>query len=113
MVEGVLGRDVAAGAADHNGKLALEVEIGRNFRTDHVAVGRHQGVDEAGEDVRQFWRFLAVFGGVRFVIDADAEDFFRIRDRRQEAHVRKLLVRLGAIGSAAHLVERATRERLT
>ena len=46
------------------------------------------------------------------VVDADAEDFFRVGDGRKELQARKLLIRTRAQGRVAHLVECIVRERI-
>ena len=48
MLERVLGLDVPSAAADHDGKLALEIEVGRDRRADHLAVVADERVGEAG-----------------------------------------------------------------
>ena len=107
----MLGLDVAAGLADDDGKLAFEVEIVGYRRPHHLAVVADQRVGEADEHARLLRQFAAGLGGVGAVIDAGAENFFRLRNHRQEFHVGELAVWLGVSRSLAHGVHGAGGKR--
>ena len=51
-------------APDDDRQLALEIEARRHLGADHLALVRHQGIDEAGEDIRQLGSLVALLGGV-------------------------------------------------
>src|SRR6185437_5500815 len=76
--------DVPAGLSDNDGKLALVIKSLRGFRRDQVLAVADLAVGEANKDDRLLRRLAPAFGDMRHVVEADAEDLFRIRDRRQQ-----------------------------
>ena len=95
-------RDAAAALADDDRALALVIEL-RRFRR---AVDRLAMADErarrAQEDVGIFRHVeIGVFGIAVGIIDADADDFLRRRNGRQERHRVERMVGRGASGQVA------------
>ncbi len=98
-------RDIAAGLADDDRKLAFVVEHFRHMRPhDRLAVGG-QSVGEPGEDGGIFHFRALRFGAVGFVVDADAEDLRRVRDDREELHFI-----LAEVGRPARRIGRGLRQ---
>ena len=112
VVERAVDRDMPAALADHHGQLALEVEIVRQLRPDHLPLMSNQGVGEADEHARLFRQFAAHFGGVIAIVHAGADDLVRVGDDRQEAHVGQLEIRFRDRRGGAHAFQGACRKRI-
>ena len=89
MLQRALDRDVTAARPDHHRKLAFEIEVLRDRRTDHLAVVAGQRVGKPDEHARLLRQFASGLGGVRAIVDAGAEDLVRIRNRRKQLNVRR------------------------
>src|SRR5262245_65586730 len=112
MLERALDRDMAAGAADDERQLALEVEVLRDRRADQLALMADQGVGETDEHAGLLRQLATGLGGVGAVVDAGAEDLVRIGYRREPSDVGEGVVRLRPIGGLLHIAERAGGERI-
>ena len=88
MLEGRLGRERLARAADDHGELGLVVDAARvpGGHLDHGSVG-HDGLRELGEEERLLGHLLAELARVGAEVLAEAQDLADARgvDRRQEA----------------------------
>ena len=78
--------DLAPGAHDH-GELALVVEAPDHRRDGQRIARRDRGARELHEDDRRLRRLASGLRGVVAVVQADAEDRPRPRDRRQQPHL--------------------------
>ena len=109
VIERVALRDVPAGLADDQHQLALIIELRRGARAHQRRVVADKGARRAHEHARIFRRVLAVlvFGVAVRVVDADADDLFRRRDRRLPGDRVERMVRL----SAARLPRRVSSAR--
>jgi hypothetical protein len=112
VLERVLRFDVTSRAPDHDRQLALEVEALRDRRPDHLTLVADKRVDEAREHARLLRDVAPGLGRVRAIVDAGAQDLVGVGDRRQEADVGELVVRLRALGDATDVVERVRGERI-
>src|SRR5581483_10070016 len=106
VVERAFDRNMAAALADHHGELALVIEMVGELGADHLALVADQRVGETDEHARLLGQLAAHFGGVRLVVHAGAEDFLGLRDHRQEADLRQLVVRLRPRSRRQDLVQR-------
>ena len=102
--ERVVGGDVATAAPDHEAELALEIESRAQLRLDEVAVGGADGVGAADERLGPRRRRPAALERVLEVVDAEAEDPVRRRDRGAELRLADLAPRLA--GGHPHQLER-------
>src|SRR6185369_15505634 len=112
VIERVFLFYIAAGLADDDGQLAFEIEAFGNLRPDHLAVIADQGVEQTREQGRLRRQGASDFGRMRLVVDADAQDFVRVRDDRQEAQILDLMIRRAA-GEAAHFRQTVVRDGVT
>ena len=98
---------VFAIAADHHRDLAFVIELFGDFRTHQVLPRADERVRRPVEHARIFRRvgdiiILRAIG----VIDTDAEDFFRRRQRRQQFDFSQRHVRSHALRCRLRLIER-------
>src|SRR5581483_7847077 len=93
--------------------FALEIEIRRYRRPDHLALVADQRVGPPYEHARLLGDVAAGFGGVALVVDARAGDQLRVWDDRQEFDFGELVVgpRIGS--DLLDLGQQAGRQRLT
>ena len=113
MIERALDWDMAATTSDDDRKLALEVEALRHRGADHLAVVAGQRVGEADEHARLFRQLAPSLGGMGAVINASAENFFRVWDHRQPFDVGPLVVGFGRVCGLPYFSKPAGRERVT
>src|SRR6266576_3310731 len=77
--------DIAGAAANDDCELHLPMGLGAAFRDDHVVVGAAQGGRGLEEQYRLCRDRLSCFLGVIAIIQADAHDLARPRDRGSQA----------------------------
>ena len=82
VLERVRERDVTSAFADHERKLALEIEIVRNLGPDQFAAMADQSIGQANEYARLLWQVASHLGSMRAIIDAGAENFIRMGNDR-------------------------------
>jgi hypothetical protein len=103
---------MAAAAADHHRQLALEVEIRRDPRADHLAVVADKRVGQPQEHARLLGNFPAGFARVRAVVDAGAGDHVGVGNDRQEFDLGKRVVGPRVGGRLAHMRQKIAGKRL-
>ena len=91
MLESPLAWDVPSAPADHHDKLCLVVNLLADGRQDnHLAVA-NQGCGVFAEEHRLFRHGNAALGGMIAIVEPDANDLPRVRHRRQEPHIRRIM----------------------
>jgi len=111
MVERIGLGDVARGAPDHDGELALVVELVRDPRLYDGRAGGREALVRAHEDRREFRDLVTHLAYVLDVVLADAEDPRGASDRRQRLDFGERVIGGGAVGQRAHGLEPRRRER--
>src|ERR1700722_17429265 len=95
VIERVALRDMPAGLADHEHQFAFIVQLGGCLRPYERCFVTDKRTRRAEEHARIFWRVRAVFifGVAIGVIDTDADDFFRRRNRRPPCNGLERMIR--------------------
>ncbi len=89
----ILLRDAPASTSDDHRDLGLEVEVGRFARPDDRLLVADLRLGQADEDRGLLGVVAPGLDDVVLIIEADAEDPFRVRDHRQPGDVGLLVVR--------------------
>src|SRR3954452_15212076 len=110
MIERALARNAVAAAADDRDHLALVVELCRHLRTqDRLLVS-----DQGGRDPRKHRRIGGPLerrlGRVVVIVEADADDLARARDRRPVLY--RFRIEHLAFGGAGEVLELILAQRL-
>ena len=85
VVEGVLGSDIPARAADCHRHLPLKVDLVRRGRRDHdFSVRPDQRRAPLGKELWRLRDVTAELDRMRGVVEPEADDLLRVGDRRTE-----------------------------
>src|SRR5437879_8257558 len=79
-----------AAAADDRDEFSLIVELLRDDWTDDGSTVTDEAGVHAREQGRIAWLHKAAFTGVIEIVQSDANDFFRVRNRRKTEHGRHI-----------------------
>src|ERR1700722_13296385 len=109
VIERLALRDMPAGPADHEHQFAFIVELDGCLRPYQRCFVADKRTRRAEEHARIFWRVRAVFifGVAIGVIDANADGFFRRRNRRPPCNGLERMIRWksrGVLGKSGQCV---------
>src|SRR5690606_556783 len=113
MFEGAFARDAAAFLADNDDDLAFIVELWAFGRTQDRLFVTDERVRRAAKEARVFLLFgiVLVLGVAVGAVHADADDFLRRTDGRQECDIFQRMVRL-TVRYLREFAERAGAEQV-
>src|SRR5437764_3645274 len=112
VAERRLHGNVAPAAADDEGKLTLEIELLRNRWADQRALMAGQRAGKPQKHARLLRQLAPSLRSMGTIIDARAQNLFRIRNNRQPSDGSETVVRASRAGDLSHFRERVAGERL-
>src|SRR6266566_6619561 len=74
VLERAIEWNVTSAFANHQRKLAFEIEIVRDLGSDQFAAMADQSIGKANEHARLLWQVASHLGSMRAIIDAGAEN---------------------------------------